>query len=163
MTRDTLTIRPEPPRQPDVLQLLDDAEAQSAELYPAESRHHAGIDALERQQVRFFVARLDGKAVGTGGYLPDGAGQAELKRLFVAAAARGQGIARGILAALEQAARAERVHLMQLETGVKSPEALALYRHAGYRERGPFGSYAPDPLSVFMEKPLEAARIIDAA
>ena len=84
MTRDPLTIRPEPPRQPDVLRLLDDAEAQSAELYPVESRHHAGIDTLERHQVRFFVARLDGEAVGTGGYLPDGAGQAELKRLFVA-------------------------------------------------------------------------------
>lgn len=163
MTRDTLTIRPEPPRQPDVVRLLDDAEAQSALLYPVESRHHAGIDALERHQVRFFVARLDGEAVGTGGYLPDGAGQAELKRLFVAAEARGQGIARGILAALERAARNERVHLMQLETGVHSPEALALYRRAGYRERGPFGAYAPDPLSVFMEKPLEAARLIDAA
>jgi putative acetyltransferase len=163
MTRDTLTIRPEPPRQPDVLRLLDDAEAQSAELYPVESRHHAGIDTLERHQVRFFVARLGGEAVGTGGYLPDSAGQAELKRLFVAAAARGQGIARAILAALEQAARDEDVHLMQLETGVHSPEALALYRRAGYRERGPFGPYGPDPLSVFMEKPLEAARLIDAA
>jgi putative acetyltransferase len=163
MTGDTLTIRPEPPRQPDVLRLLDEAEAQSAELYPVESRHHAGIDVLERHQVRFFVARLDGVAVGTGGYLPDGAGQAELKRLFVAAAARGQGIARRMLAALEQAASDEGVHLMQLETGVHSPEALALYRRAGYRERGPFGPYAPDPLSVFMEKPLEAARLIDAA
>ncbi len=79
------------------------------------------------------------------------------------AAARGRGIARGILAALEQAARDEGVQLMQLETGVHSPEALALYRRAGYRERGPFGPYAPDPLSVFMEKSLEAARLIDAA
>lgn len=163
MTHDTLTIRPEPPRQPDVLQLLDDAEEQSAKLYPAESRHHAGIDTLERHRVRFFVARLNGEAVGTGGYLPDGTGQAELKRLFVAASARGRGIARGVLAALEQAAHHERVHLMQLETGVHSLEALALYRRAGYRERGPFGPYAPDPLSVFMEKPLEAARLIDAA
>jgi GNAT superfamily N-acetyltransferase len=108
MTRDTLTIRPEPPRQPDVLRLLNDAEAQSAELYPVESRHHAGIDTLESHQVRFFVARLGGEAVGTGGYLPDGAGQAELKRLFVTAAARGQGIACGILAALEQRPRGTR-------------------------------------------------------
>jgi putative acetyltransferase len=163
MTDDTLTIRAERPRQPDVLRLLDDAEAQSALLYPAESRHHAGIDALVRHQVRFFVARLDGEAVGTGGYLPDGAGGAELKRIFVVATARGRGIARRVLAALEQAAREEGVQLMQLETGVHSPEALALYRRAGYRERGPFGRYAHDPLSVFMEKPLEAARLIDAA
>jgi len=31
-------------------------------------------------------------------------------------------------------------------------EALALYRGAGYAERGPFGEYAPDPLSHFFEK-----------
>jgi putative acetyltransferase len=143
--------------------LLDEADALSAELYPVESRHAAGIDTLERQHVRFFVARLDGAAVGTGGYLPDGAGQAELKRIYVVAAARGQGIAHRLLAVLEQAARDENVRLMQLETGVKSPEALVLYRRAGYRERDPFRPYGPDPLSVFMEKPLEAARSIDAA
>ncbi|HEV8436640.1 MAG TPA: GNAT family N-acetyltransferase, partial [Methylomirabilota bacterium] len=32
--------------------------------------------------------------------------------------------------------------------------ALGLYRAAGYVERGPFGDYRPDPLSVFMEKRL---------
>jgi putative acetyltransferase len=29
-----------------------------------------------------------------------------------------------------------------------------LYRSHGYREIGPFGSYGPDPLSLFMEKRL---------
>jgi putative acetyltransferase len=43
---------------------------------------------------------------------------------------------------------------MQLETGIKQPEAIALYRKFGYAERGPFGSYQPDPLSLFMEKRL---------
>jgi putative acetyltransferase len=42
--------------------------------------------------------------------------------------------------------------LLRLETGVRQPEALGLYRKLGYRERGPFGAYKPDPLSVFMEK-----------
>ena len=42
--------------------------------------------------------------------------------------------------------------LLRLETGVLQPEALGLYRKLGYRERGPFGAYAADPLSVFMEK-----------
>jgi putative acetyltransferase len=41
-----------------------------------------------------------------------------------------------------------------LETGVLQPDAIALYRGQGFRDRGPFGSYAPDPLSVFMEKAL---------
>jgi putative acetyltransferase len=39
-----------------------------------------------------------------------------------------------------------------LETGVRQPEALALYRRHGYTERGPFGPYQPDPLSTFFEK-----------
>jgi putative acetyltransferase len=41
-----------------------------------------------------------------------------------------------------------------LETGVKQPEAFALYRAHGYVERGPFGDYRPDPLCGFMEKRL---------
>ena len=41
---------------------------------------------------------------------------------------------------------------MRLETGIHQAEALALYRRAGYAERGPFGEYAPDPLSHFFEK-----------
>ena len=44
------------------------------------------------------------------------------------------------------------VTLFRLETGIKQPEALGLYRKLGYRERGPFGAYVADPLSVFMEK-----------
>ena len=104
--------------------------------------------------VRFIVARLDGLLVGCGGYAMDKEGAAELKRIFVLETARGQGVARRILDALENSARAEGVSVMQLETGVKSTEALSLYHRFGYCERGPFGSYRHDPLSVFMEKTL---------
>ena len=43
---------------------------------------------------------------------------------------------------------------MRLETGIRQPEAIGLYRSAGYAEIGPFGAYRPDPLSLFMEKRL---------
>ena len=43
------------------------------------------------------------------------------------------------------------------KTEKKQPEALALYRSAGFVEIGPFGKYGPDPLSLFMEKPLPIA------
>jgi len=46
------------------------------------------------------------------------------------------------------------LRLMRLETGIHQPEALALYRRAGYAERAPFGEYVADPLSVYMEKTL---------
>jgi putative acetyltransferase len=42
--------------------------------------------------------------------------------------------------------------VLRLETGAKQPEALALYRSAGFVDIGPFGHYEPDPNSVFMEK-----------
>jgi putative acetyltransferase len=81
-------------------------------------------------------------------------GQAEIKRLFVQPAARGRGIGRALMAQLEWLAAEEGVSLLQLETGVKQPEALSLYRALGYAERGPFGAYRPDPLCLFMEKRL---------
>jgi ribosomal protein S18 acetylase RimI-like enzyme len=72
--------------------------------------------------------------------------------MFVADAARGRGAGHALLRRIEETARREGVRVLSLETGIRNAEALALYRRAGFRERGPFGSYLPDPLSVFMEK-----------
>jgi putative acetyltransferase len=152
----TLTIAPETPDQAEVRALLEQADRRSAGLYPAESRHGLSVAALLAQRVRFLVARQDGRAVGCGGYAPQGDGTAELKRIFVAAEARGLGIGRALLQALETDAARAGIRLLRLETGVKSTEALGLYRRFGYRETGPFGAYGPDPLSVFMEKALPA-------
>lgn len=55
---------------------------------------------------------------------------------------------------LEREAAKLGVTLMQLETGIRQSEAIALYRKFGYVERGPFCVYRPDPLSLFMEKQL---------
>jgi putative acetyltransferase len=74
--------------------------------------------------------------------------------VFVDPAARGKGVARAIMDALEREAMSLGVTLIQLETGIKQAEAIALYLKSGYTERGPFGSYQPDPLSLFMEKQL---------
>lgn len=148
------TIAEETPRQPDVARLLHAADARSAALYPVESRYGSTVDTLLAEGVCFFVARVDGAAVGCGGFVRDGENQGELKRIFVDAAMRGHGVGRSILTTLERAGRAQGIVTMRLETGVKSAEALGLYRRFGYRDRGPFGRYAADPLSVFMEKTL---------
>ena len=71
-----------------------------------------------------------------------------------AAGWRAQGLSRALMVALEAHLRASGVPLARLETGIHQPEALALYARLGYVRRGPFGAYRPDPLSVFMEKPL---------
>lgn len=59
-------------------------------------------------------------------------GDAEIKRMFVLDEARGRGLARRILAALEADARAAGRTRMVLETGTKQPEALELYASSGY-------------------------------
>jgi putative acetyltransferase len=74
--------------------------------------------------------------------------------MWVSPEARGAGVSRMILAALEARARSEGVRILRLETGVKNHAALGLYARAGFRPRDPFGDYRADPLSVFMQKDL---------
>lgn len=150
----SLRVAVEDPDQPEIRRMLAEGEAHSASLYPAESNHHLPLDALRRPGVLFHVARdADGRALGTGALVLHG-DWAEVKRMWTDGAARGRGVARAILAALDAAARAHGVAVMRLETGVDSHAALALYRAAGFAETGPFAAYAPDPLSVFMERRL---------
>ncbi len=145
-------IRREDPAQDDVIALLRAGEAHSAALYPAESNHHLPLEALRGPDVRFLVARdAAGRALATGALVLNG-DWAEVKRMWVVEAARGQGLSRAVLDALVEVARGEGVRVLRLETGVASHAALALYRSAGFREREPFADYAPDPLSVFMER-----------
>ena len=56
---------------------------------------------------------------------------AEIKRMYVVAAARGAGFARQMLAFLERTAGDRGARWVLLETGSKQPEAIALYRSAG--------------------------------
>ncbi|MGW1587040.1 GNAT family N-acetyltransferase [Streptomyces sp. NPDC002386] len=68
-------------------------------------------------------------------------GDAELKRMFVVEGMRGLGLARRILAALEEDARTAGRVRMVLETGTKQPEAVALYTSSGYEPCAKFGYY----------------------
>jgi len=149
-----LKVSRETPRQHDVVTLIRQSDALMQSLYPAESNHLVDIDSLAEPGVHFFVARENGRALGCGSFVLGADGRAEMKRVFVDPTARGKGVARAIMDVLEREAASHGVTLMQLETGIKQPEAIALYRKFGYVERGPFGTYKPDPLSLFMEKQL---------
>ena len=149
-------IAQECPDQPDVIRLLVASDDYHAALYPQASNHLVDVSGLLGKDVRFLVARTpDGVAVGCGAILLDeeqGIPVAELKRMWVAPRIRGGGLGRCLLKALEAAAQREGAAVLRLETGIRQPEARALYSAAGYRECEPFGSYSADPLSVFMEK-----------
>jgi putative acetyltransferase len=151
-----MDISIESPDQPDVLALLEASDAYMALLYPAESNHLLDVGALQKPEVTFVVARVDGRAAGCGAVVRPAAGWAEIKRMFVAEGARGQRIGQKLLQRLECVAAVAGCQILRLETGVKQTEAIGLYRSAGFAEIPAFGDYKSDPLSVFMEKSITA-------
>jgi GNAT superfamily N-acetyltransferase len=106
-----------------------------------------------------LVARDDdGTALGCGALRELGNGVAEVERMYVAPAARGRGVAKAVLAGLEDAARKRGWITLRLETGPRQPEAVGLYSGAGYRRIEAFGAYvdAPDAEdSLFFERFLD--------
>jgi len=149
-------ITPIDPLLPEAQALLAQSDAYMAALYPAESNHLESAQALRQSHVLFVGAYIDGTLVGCGAVktMDDDGTYGEIKRVFVLDAHRGKGLSKAIMQTLEAHLAASGVDLARLETGIHQPEALGLYAKLGYVEREPFGNYAPDPLSVFMEKPL---------
>jgi GNAT superfamily N-acetyltransferase len=88
----------------------------------------------------FLIGYEDGEPVCVGGIkrLPDGA--CEIKRMYVVPQARGRGVARELLAALEDEARSLGYELARLDTGPRQPHAERMYRAAGYAEIGNFNA-----------------------
>jgi putative acetyltransferase len=147
-----VTIAKEAPRQADVIRLLNLSDAYMASLYPAESNHLLDVSALEKPSVHFFVARHEGRIVGCASLVDAGDGTAEIKRMFVDPASRGLSLGKKLMEALEEQAKALGLATIRLETGISQPEAIGLYRKAGFLEIDAFAPYKPDPLSMFMEK-----------
>jgi ribosomal protein S18 acetylase RimI-like enzyme len=143
---------------PDVLEMIDEVQAEYRRRYggpgdvapidPAQFRDGSG---------QFFVAELHGQVAGMGGWrrhddLPHPA-DAEIKRMYVRPAHQRRGIARAVLAHLELTAAGAGVARLVLETGPAQPEAIALYRSAGYVDVESFGYYAGKG-STHLGKPL---------
>jgi len=87
-----------------------------------------------------FIARLRGRPVGCGALKFHGSEPAELKRMWIASSARGMGLGRRLLQALEQHARDAGATMVRLETNRALTEAIALYRRSGYVEVEAFNS-----------------------
>ena len=101
---------------------------------------------------RFVVAVVDGEAVGCGAIQPVDDQTVELKRMYVRPAHRGNGIARRMLAALEDLAAGSHYRVVRLEAGIWQPDAIRLYESSGYRPVPAYGPYAGNPYSRCYEK-----------
>jgi DNA-binding MarR family transcriptional regulator/GNAT superfamily N-acetyltransferase len=90
----------------------------------------------------FFVARLRDRPVGCGAIKFYAHAPAELKRMWIASAARGLGLGRRLLHELERHAREAGVAVVRLETNRALSEAISLYRRSGYVEVAAFNDEA---------------------
>lgn len=82
----------------------------------------------------FLVGSVDGEPVACGGVKTLAPGVGYLKRMWVAESMRGLGVGRRMLGALEGEARSLGLTTLRLETNRALPEAIQLYRSAGFRE-----------------------------
>ena len=142
------------PKAADVITLVAVSDAFYEGLYPEDSNHLEALGELDKPNVLFIGCRVDGALVASGAakLMDDDGDYAEIKRVFVLDDYRGRGLSARIMNFLETELQKRGVRLFRLETGMRQPEALGLYRKLGYHERGPYGAYGPDPFSVFMEK-----------
>jgi GNAT superfamily N-acetyltransferase len=106
----------------------------------------AGPQELGPPDGTFVVGFERDVAVCCGGIkrLPDGA--CEVKKMFVAAAARGRGVARALLVELEQQARDRGYAVARLDTGPRQTRAQRMYERAGYV---PIENFNGNPVASF--------------
>ena len=140
----------------DARQLIGELEAEMAATYSDQQRHGLSVERIFQPHVMFFIAYLEGEAVGCGGIAFDD-GFAELKRMYVRPALRGRGIVQALLDRLSAEARARGYRRLTLETGDAQHAAMRAYERAGFTRCDAFGSYrglSPEAVerSVFFEK-----------
>jgi len=136
--------------------LIEALNAELSSRYPEDGATHFRLDADEVADGRgaFLVVSRAGRPVGCGAVRRIEAQTGELKRMYISPEERRRGLGRALLAALEAEARALGITRLVLETGVRNPEALALYERAGFARIPPFGEYVDSLLSVCMGKDL---------
>lgn len=146
---------------PETQALVREVQAEYTSLYGAPDESPLDEDVFDPPRGAFFLARVDGSPVAMGGWRlrsdvrPWGLSQAaEIKRMYVAPAARRRGYARAVLAHLEDTARAAGADVMVLETGIAQPAAIAMYVSAGYLPVERFGYYSWSSKSRYFGKPL---------
>lgn len=101
----------------------------------------ASAPELRRPGGVLLLAFLDDEPVGCGAVKFHTDKPSEIKRMWVAPSARGLGLGRRLLGALEQEAVASNP-VVHLETSASLQEAVGLYRSSGYVEVAPFNEEA---------------------
>lgn len=148
---------------PRSIELIAEVQAVYRRLYGSEDDSPMSSAEFEPPSGTFLVAtEAEGHPIGCVGLRRHEDHVAEIKRMYVRPGVRGVGLARRLLAGLEDSARAAGCRRTVLETGDRQPEAVALYESSGYTPIPGFGVYRCHPSSRCYGKVLGAAAVADA-
>jgi len=140
---------------------LDDSRAQAllarhfymarAETAPG-SAHALDLSGLRSPDIRFWSAWDGDHVVGVGALKRLSESHGEIKSMHTEESHRRKGAGSAMLQHIITAARQLGMSRLSLETGSWPyfDAARAFYSRHGFAECPPFGSYIPDPNSVFM-------------
>ena len=143
-----IEFRREPAGSPAARTLLTAMEQEMFDLYdmPTMPTPASAEDLEPPNGGAYVVGWEDGRAAAGGALKRIEPGVAEIKRMYVLPDARGRGLARRLLAAIEDTARELGYERVRLDTGASQPHARALYESAGFRDipdynGNPFAAY----------------------
>lgn len=139
LTAGLVDVAAEDPRTPDAQFCIDsyfrELEERFENGFDPEQTTSAEADELTEPNGLLLIARLRQEPIGCGALkLEDQAGSAEIKRMWVAPAARRLGVGRRILGELERQAREHGAQRVHLDSNRALTEAHRLYRSSGYRD-----------------------------
>jgi len=137
--------------------LITALNAELSAMYSEPGANHFGLDPAEVSGKRgaFLIVSLDSTPVGCGAVRLIDAETGELKRMYMAPSARGKGLSKQLVTALETEAKALGAKRLILETGIRQLAALGLYRGMGFQPIPLYGEYRLSPdTSVCLGKDL---------
>lgn len=122
------------------------------EVTPKCSAHVFSVQQLAAPGIDFWAAWEGDALLGVGAMAPLDAAHGEVKSMHTSASVRRRGVASAMLRHIIATSRGRGLSRLSLETGSFGYflPAVALYKAHGFTECPPFGSYRPDPNSVFL-------------
>ncbi len=128
-----------------------------ADLAIRDGEDHAFYDQFNKIDSikNTVVCYAENIPVGCGAFKPFEKVSVEIKRMYTLPQQRGKGFASFILNELEAWATELGYTSAVLETGIKQPEAIALYKKNGYKRIENYGQYAGVENSLCFEKKLK--------
>jgi ribosomal protein S18 acetylase RimI-like enzyme len=157
MASDRFEIERRPYEDADVQRMVEQVQDEYVQMYGGPDA--AAVDPAEFAPPNgvMLVGGLGGVVVAMGGWrrLAGGVARAELKRMYVLPGARGRGLSRRMLVAIEQDALAAGIREMVLNTGPEQHAAIRLYLGSGYSVAAAFGHYAKTGDALFYAKTLD--------